>query len=317
VTSSDTEPAEDEPPGKADTTRTRVHGATSREEGSNHTKEIPAAILKVGLTMVSTALAGPESRQPPLFQLFDGTRNEWVKGVSKAYMCRVTRFAPSSRPEARGLVLRYPTPGWAADAFRQLLPGGHAAVFGSFRPPMEGEDAGFEVRDCLTVLGSVRHHVWLLRKPLEEGTVAAQAQATRTGGIWIDGCRVGGAKGVAGRWPTNLLLVHMPGCRVTGSLRDNIATNKTFTPKSDTVSAYGRGLNGKTTAPRWIRVAVWTCVVGCPALTMDLRRETPEVPGKGKANGRRPKRGRSRFLPQFADETELDAWLLRLILGAA
>ena len=56
--------------------------------------------------------------------------------------------------------------------------------------PVEAEDAGFEVRDCLLVVGARTQRVWLLRKPLKEPTVAAQILATGTGALWIDGCRV-------------------------------------------------------------------------------------------------------------------------------
>ena len=90
----------------------------------------------------------------------------------------------------QGILLRAPTSGWASSVFGDLLPGGHAAVFGGFRIPLEAEDAGLVVRDCLLVLGPVVHRVWLLRKPCTEATVAAQVLATGTGAMWIDGCRV-------------------------------------------------------------------------------------------------------------------------------
>ena len=107
---------------------------------------------------------------------------------------------------------------------------------------MLAEDAGFDVRDCLTVLGSPMATVWLLRKPITESTIAAQMLLTGTGGVWIDGCRVQGGpvqqaagalggyhgsptayvKGTGaifregGRWPANLVLLHTPECRQEG-----------------------------------------------------------------------------------------------------
>lgn len=149
----------------------------------------------------------------------------------------------------RGLLLHYPSEGWSASAYADLFPGAHAAVFGGYRFPLEAEDAGFEVRDSITVIGPKRHQVWLLRKPVEAGNVAAQVLKTGTGAIWIDGCRVttddnlnGGAytedaserwdgtenwrykrgeagefKSPSGRWPSNLVLVHGSGCRRDGT----------------------------------------------------------------------------------------------------
>ena len=143
----------------------------------------------------------------------------------------------------RALLLRYPSLGWARDALGQLHPGGHACVFGLPSHAMAAENVGFEVRDCLTVVGPQVHRVWLLRRPCEAATVASQVLATETGGIWIDGCRVRGGDSVqqsagavggyhgsptvyekgtgrlygeAGRWPANLVLVHTLGCRQEG-----------------------------------------------------------------------------------------------------
>ena len=90
----------------------------------------------------------------------------------------------------RGLLIREPAQDWARRAYESLLPGAHAAVFGNPRVPQEAEDAGFEVRDCILVIGPVMHHIWLLRRPISEPTVAQQVLKTGTGGLWIDGCRV-------------------------------------------------------------------------------------------------------------------------------
>ena len=78
----------------------------------------------------------------------------------------------------RGLLIRFPETGWARRAHDSLLPGAHAAVFGGFSVPLEAEDAQLVVRDCLSVVGPVRHQVWLIRRPLSEPTVAAQVLRT-------------------------------------------------------------------------------------------------------------------------------------------
>lgn len=123
---------------------------------------------------------------------------------------------------------------WAREALRVLRPGGHLAAFGGTRTyhrlTCAVEDAGFEVRDCLSWLygsgfpksknldgewqgwGTALKPAWepavLARKPLD-GTVAANVLAHGTGALNIDGCRIGtdvtvtvrnGASGIHGRY---------------------------------------------------------------------------------------------------------------------
>jgi site-specific DNA-methyltransferase (adenine-specific) len=114
------------------------------------------------------------------------------------------------------------------EALRVLKPGGHLIAFGGTRTyhrlAVAVEDAGFEVRDCLMWLyGSGfpkshnlhgEWHGWgtalkpayepaiLARKPLR-GTVADNVAQWGTGGLNIDGCRVGDE---GGRWPANIIL---------------------------------------------------------------------------------------------------------------
>lgn len=96
---------------------------------------------------------------------------------------------------------------------RVLKPGGHLLSFGGTRTfhrvTCAIEDAGFEIRDCLSWLygsgfpkslnlpdgrGTALKPAWepiiLARKPLR-GTVAANVQAWGTGAIDIGGCRIG------------------------------------------------------------------------------------------------------------------------------
>lgn len=105
---------------------------------------------------------------------------------------------------------------WAEQALRVLKPGGHLIAFGGTRTfhrlTCGLEDAGFEIRDCLSWLygqgfpkslnldgdhaglGTALKPGWepavLARKPLT-GTVAANVQAHGTGALNIDGCRIG------------------------------------------------------------------------------------------------------------------------------
>ena len=289
----------------------------------------------------------------------------------------------------RGILLRYPASGWAPTAFADLFPGAHAVVFGGYRFPLEVEDAGFEVRDSITMIGPKRHQVWLLRKPVEAGNVAAQVLKTGTGGIWIDGCRVttspedreqmlkmsegfAGKKwgdthfnygyetsmptktvsvpSVHGRWPTNLVLVHGPGCRRDGVPQipghkgyPNGPGGKSHHYRSDKRSVEVRPnawVSPATNADGLETIASWICEPGCQVRKLDeqsgdrptgaLREYTRttgdtiyalgmtkegqvSAPGWDKQGD---SGGASRFFPQFADEAELDAWLRRLILGS-
>lgn len=102
---------------------------------------------------------------------------------------------------------------WAREALRVLKPGGHCLVFGGTRTyhrlMCALEDAGFEIRDCLSYLygsgfpkshnigngyGTALKPAWepivVARKPLA-GTVAANVLEYGTGAINVDGCRIG------------------------------------------------------------------------------------------------------------------------------
>lgn len=285
----------------------------------------------------------------------------------------------AAKGRLRGVLLRDVTLGWGKDVLSTLLPGGHAVVFGGFRVALEAEDAGFEVRDSITVLGPNRDQAWLFRKPIESGNVASQVLATGTGAIWIEGCRVStsdslnggayagglrekttewqnadrsGGKGSgfrqglgdfqtpSGRWPPNLLLIHGSGCRREGTLK--IPGHKGYPNgpggKSHHYQSEKRSADVRPNA--WVprataedgteTVANWVCEPGCPVAELDRQSGKLKSGGgdkgghvgfKGQSLGGGARMtepdtgGASRFFPQFGSDDELDAWLLRLILG--
>jgi DNA modification methylase len=102
---------------------------------------------------------------------------------------------------------------WAVEALRVLKPGAHLLAFGGTRTfhrlTCALEDAGFEIRDCLSYLygsgfpksknigngfGTALKPAWepivLARKPISERNIAANVLRWGTGALNIDGCRV-------------------------------------------------------------------------------------------------------------------------------
>lgn len=194
------------------------------------------------------------------------------------------------------------------DCLRVLKPGGHILVWSiprtSHWTATAVEDAGFEIRDCIhhifgqgfpkslnigkalqkqgseeaaqwdgwgTQLKPAVETWWLARKPIEAGNVAAQVLATGTGGINIDGCRVGSSGATkrseqmpypktddgredrsgswartgheilpvnAGRYPANLVLSHLHTCRQVGTKTVDAPTINRFT---DGMKPFGDG----------------------------------------------------------------------------
>lgn len=106
---------------------------------------------------------------------------------------------------------------WVTEALRVLKPGAHLLAFGGTRTfhrlTCALEDAGFEIRDCLSWLygsgfpkslnldgewqgwGTALKPAWepiiLARKPLAERNVASNVQRFGTGALNIDGARIG------------------------------------------------------------------------------------------------------------------------------
>lgn len=144
---------------------------------------------------------------------------------------RASRTGPEYARRPRQAFIETMTPIFG-EALRVLKPGGHAVVWAiprtSHWTATALEDAGFEIRDCLThlfgsgfpksmsldevavgwgtALKPSSEHWWLCRKP-SKGTVAACVMEHGTGGINVEACRT-----ESGRWPTNLVLTHSADC---------------------------------------------------------------------------------------------------------
>jgi site-specific DNA-methyltransferase (adenine-specific) len=125
---------------------------------------------------------------------------------------------------------------WARECLRVLKPGSHLAAFSATRTihllASGVEQAGFEVRDLLlwlhgqgypasaTALRPAVEPILLARKPLDR-PLSRNLAEHGTGALNIDGCRMGRPRHSSrrpvcaserGRWPTNVILSHHPGC---------------------------------------------------------------------------------------------------------
>ena len=140
--------------------------------------------------------------------------------------------------------------------------------------------------------------VHLLRKPLSEGTVASNTLKHGCGGLNIDGTRIAHDTGVdlgavqrqrstpgvdfggarvgdvlpmykpGGRWPANMVVQHLDGCRQVGTVQE--ASYRIFRWK-DGMKAFGNaaGHEYEQTEVQGGVVPVWACVSGCPAVALD------------------------------------------------
>jgi hypothetical protein len=195
----------------------------------------------------------------------------------------------------------------------------------------------------------------MARKPLA-GTLAANVARFGTGGLNIDGCRIPGAPkswseprgGIcspdsaaraelvdnpAGRWPTNLVLSHVPpgpdgtgGCRRVGVKRVKAAGFERNRPPRQTGSVYGEHRDtpfaSRADADGYEEVESWECDEACPVRLLDEQSgesesvvrvsEDRDVPratfGLGRKGvtpwGHADGGGASRFFPTFPGDAD-------------
>ena len=186
-----------------------------------------------------------------------------------------------------------------------------------------------------TALKPAWEPILVFRKPLKEGTVAEQVLKTGTGAMNIDGCRIesggehfrstvhgrsggmvqggdareGAALGMfapekefeptnhpGGRWPANLVLSHLPGCRRLGekAVKTGMAVRHRGVSSE---TAYGGNLGrlepGTPDATYASEdgtetVESWSCEAGCPVRMMDEQSVAGGMHAAGSASG--PKR---------------------------
>jgi site-specific DNA-methyltransferase (adenine-specific) len=175
--------------------------------------------------------------------------------------------------------------------------------------------------------------ITVARKPLSESSVAANVLKHGTGAINIDATRVGSGedKGVwpvtdrdcrvtysaalthtlteavetdttKGRWPANMILQHLPGCRKTGVKRvkgTSIHGEAVATRRSGVHAEAGghqtigrqQPVRGYSDADGTEVIDDWVCAPGCPVADLDGQSERPGVGGTDSG-------GASRFFKQ-------------------
>lgn len=123
--------------------------------------------------------------------------------------------------------------------------------------------------------------IHLVRKPLEDASVAANVLRHGTGAVDIDGSRIAHTESVdflsnrSGRWPPNLVIEHRDGCRKAGvgkvkaTSRDSRGRDHSkyrFQGEGTTRSDVWEGLAGPDGMESF---DVWDCEEGCPVAALD------------------------------------------------
>jgi site-specific DNA-methyltransferase (adenine-specific) len=142
-----------------------------------------------------------------------------------------------------------------------------------------------------TALKPAWEPILVFRKPLE-GIVVQNVLKHGTGGINVDGCRIGinsgdgtiGAQGIygsgrvtrytvpSGRWPANLVFTHSESCKIIGTKKVQAPTINRF---DDGMKPFGHGAGHPySTEPRgdedgMEEIPIYECVDGCPVKILD------------------------------------------------
>ena len=214
-----------------------------------------------------------------------------------------------------------PPPALWDECLRVLKPGGHLLSFFGSRTQDIGalaiRLAGFEIRDSIawlygsgfpkslnlsgewqgwgTALKPALEPIVVARKPITEGTIAANVNKWGTGALNIDESRIGtetisthnAPKGTfaggeldrgsdtssykehAGRWPANIILSHTELCKPTGQTLKNktSAGKRTATFGTQETQSGGDGSGGWSGYE--YETEIYECVDGCPVKLLD------------------------------------------------
>lgn len=264
----------------------------------------------------------------------------------------------------QGALLRTSDPIVWPRVYEQLSPGAHLVLLGGTRwdEALGARQVGFQLRDTVLILAPGGPTLgYLFRRPCSEGTVVENVLRYGTGGLNIGACRVGISGGTrrdgradkpndfgwenmrghqiaapnAGRWPSNLVLVHAPGCTETGTQEVLAPVINRF---KDGMKPFGHGAGHayETSGGGLELRATWDCRDGCPVRALDEQSGTLRsgdlLPShhcfggsqigtfrmRDRTGERQPmygdQGGASRFFPQFRDDSAMLAWFQALLL---
>lgn len=216
-----------------------------------------------------------------------------------------------------------------------MLPGQHVIIIGTEVDALRARASGLSLRDTVLIVlpGITTMMAYLFRAPIE-GTIVENVIKHGCGALNIDGCRIqagrkqksAGAttsescygeyagvyeKGTGriytseGRWPTNLVLVHGPGCREAGTRCVHGSHSVGQAPayyQEKGRTAYGTfqghrptthvGENGLET------VAAWECQSDCPVRVLDNLSGNRKSAYVGNPEGAFAEQGAARVNPQ-------------------
>jgi hypothetical protein len=118
--------------------------------------------------------------------------------------------------------------------------------------------------------------IHVLRKPLSTATVAQSLVRIGTGALHIESCRVGA------RWPSNLILEHLPDCKMEGH-----KLVRGTTPKGPGAPpAWESGgwkttsrINAPTDSDGMETVEDWHCNPTCPFVDLDRQSAIMDIDG--------------------------------------
>lgn len=221
-----------------------------------------------------------------------------------------------------------------------LKPGQFAVLLGRDPAwPIEGRRLGLELRDTILVLSVGQTEFAFLFRKEPEGTVAENVLRYGVGGLNIDGTRVrhsspadlerhkagveairarggqmanswknssdlSGASEVtaAGRWPSNVVIVHGSECRPGNSAGARDCQDGCPAADLDRQSGYLHGSGNKS------------CTDNGPGNLYAASSYHISYDGRANRDYGSAGGGASRFFPQFAGRAELFGWLNRLVV---
>lgn len=153
--------------------------------------------------------------------------------------------------------------------------------------------------------------IHVLRKPLSEGTVAANTLKHGTGGLNIDASRISSdgshmrpfqpTNHAGGRWPANVILQHLGGCRRVGT---RVSSGYKIVRFTDGAKHFGGAVGHPHTVheQQGTLEAVWECEPGCPVARLDADSLAGGMHSAGSSRSAKREAGKTGMFPMDGDD---------------